>query len=220
MFISIKSLRSLGNKIFYFFLLVLIFGVSGYAFMFDVGGLSQSSNPIKANLALSFTITMYLHLWFGGLALAILPIQIFFAKRYLKVHRATGLVYAGAIIVSGLVGLILSQNAFGGISSTLALSTLSILWITTTLLAAYYGYKGRINLHKKWLFRSVALTLSAVTLRMLAPLHYYWFGLELGQQVLYWSCWLINICIAEWFIYSKLNKLCSDNDAAEQELAY
>ncbi len=93
------------------------------------------------------------------------------------------------------------------------------MWIITTVLAAYYGFNRQIGEHKRWLYRSVSLTLAAITLRMLAPIHYSWFGLELGQQVLYWSCWLINISIAEWAIYIKLNNPRINNDAKEQELA-
>ncbi|MTI29138.1 DUF2306 domain-containing protein [Fulvivirga kasyanovii] len=123
-----------------------------------------------------------------------------------KIHRAMGWLYVAVILLfAGPSGLIMSIYANGGMFSQAAFITLSVLWILFT----YKGFKtavmGDFSAHRKFMIRSYALTLSALTLRawkwaiVLAfrpqPMDVY--------MLVAWLGWVPNLLIAEWYIRSK-----------------
>lgn len=136
--------------------------------------------------------------------------QFFKFKRSFKlkqIHRYGGYLYIVAVMVFALPsGFILAIDALGGISTQLSFIILSILWGVSTALAFYFALKKRWILHRNWMIRSFALTLSALSLRTwklvlyelqpywdyLTPLHIY--------QLESWLGWVINLMIAEIII--------------------
>lgn len=124
-------------------------------------------------------------------------------------HRAMGIIYISVILLfSGPSGLIMSIYANGGWSSQLAFTLLSILWITFTFQGLNTAKKGDFEAHQKFIIRSYALTLSALTLRA-------WklgFAITLRPhpmdlyRVVAWLGWIPNLIIAEWYIRTQLRK--------------
>ncbi|WP_228098702.1 DUF2306 domain-containing protein [Pedobacter sp. MC2016-24] len=125
-------------------------------------------------------------------------------KSYPGFHRWFGRFYVAAILfVAGPAGLVMSIHANGGLTAQLAFSILSILWILFTYKAFYAAYTGNIRAHKIWMYRSYALTLSALSLRL-----WKWLFVVLFEprpmdvyQVVAWLGWLGNLLIAELLIY-------------------
>lgn len=100
--------------------------------------------------------------------------------------------------------MIMSFYANGGRIAQTSFVILTTLWILFTFLAFLSIRKGKIERHVKWMIRSYALTLSAVTLRFYA----YAFdamGLTLGPRETYWLLaylsWIPNLIIAQVLIY-------------------
>jgi hypothetical protein len=97
----------------------------------------------------------------------------------------------------------MSLWANGGRIAQLSFVLLSILWILYTFLAYHHVKKGSIDRHAKWMLRSYALTLSAVTLRFYAYL-FDVFNLDLGPKETYillaYIAWIPNLLIAEILI--------------------
>lgn len=124
-------------------------------------------------------------------------------QHFPKIHRSIGLGYVGVILLfSGPSGLIMSLYANGGIVSQGAFLILSVLWISVTYLGFYYARKRDFKNHRKFMIRSFALTLSALTLRA-------WkFGIVFAfrpppmdvYMIVAWLGWIPNILIAEWYI--------------------
>lgn len=85
-------------------------------------------------------------------------------------HRWTGRVYVVGCLVGGGAGLILAPGSHAGPIATAGFGSLAILWITFTLLGLRAAVRGRIDAHRRWMIRSWALTLAAVTLRFYLPL--------------------------------------------------
>lgn len=122
------------------------------------------------------------------------------------IHRTMGWMYI--IIVLGFSapsGLIMGIYANGGIFSQTAFVLLSILWIVFTF-KAYSAVRNRdFEGHQKFMIRSYALTLSALTLRawkyviVLAfrphPMDAY--------MLVAWLGWVPNLLLAEWYIRYK-----------------
>ena len=99
----------------------------------------------------------------------------------------------------------MSFYANGNLTAKISFVLLSVLWILFTALAFMYALKRDFVLHRNFMMRSYALTLSAVTLRGYAFLLPYFSHLEAKQEyaLLAWSSWTINLIIAEILIYFK-----------------
>lgn len=133
-----------------------------------------------------------------------------FSKRLLratpKTHRYMGWCYVIVILgLSGPSGLIMGIYANGGLISQIAFITLSLLWMFFTFMAFRAALRGEFDMHQKFMIRSFALTLSALTLRawkwviVLAfrpqPMDAY--------MLVAWLGWIPNLLIAEWYISRK-----------------
>ena len=125
-------------------------------------------------------------------------------KKYPKTHRNIGKLYVAVILfISGPSGLLMAFYANGGILGQIAFTTLSILWITFTYLAYHYIRKGNVFKHGKWMFRSFALSLSAVTLRLLMFLIGilpFYVDFEIVYVINGWLSWTLNLGITEILI--------------------
>lgn len=127
------------------------------------------------------------------------------------VHRWVGRLYAWSIlVVCGPAGMLMAWYANGGAVAKASFLTLSVLWWWTTWVAYRAIRAGNYRRHGAWMIRSYALTLSAVTLRMMQ------FGLavytdidpETAYRLVAWPSWVLNLLAAEivlrntrWFTY-------------------
>ena len=124
--------------------------------------------------------------------------------RYPQVHRVMGYIYLLIVTtVSGPAALIMGFYANGGPVARCSFVTLATLWIVFTAMAGYYAFRRRFALHGAFMFRSYALTLSALTLRSytyLIDLS----GLPITPRDTYiltaWLSWVPNLLLAEWLI--------------------
>lgn len=129
-----------------------------------------------------------------------------FSKRIrgkrLKLHRLLGKIYVVSVLLSSVAGLYVAVFANGGIVSQIGFSFLAIGWFYTTLNAYTTIKKKDVNSHRKWMIRSYALTLAAVTLRLWMPTLPSLLGIssEGAYVIIAWLCWVPNIIIAEIYI--------------------
>ena len=124
--------------------------------------------------------------------------------QYPLIHRCSGWLYVSIVLLfSGPSGFIMSLHANGGISSQLGFILLSILWMYFTAQAIYQIKKKNIQSHKKFMIRSFALALSAITLR---AWKYIIVGIFMPKpmdayRIVAWLGWVINLIIAEIIIF-------------------
>lgn len=129
--------------------------------------------------------------------------------RYPQFHRQSGWVYISVILAfAGPSGLIMGYHANGGWSSQLAFCTLAVLWLYFTGRALYHALKKQFILHQQFMYRSFALTLSAITLRAWKFLLVAWFHPKPMDvyRLVAWLGWVLNLLVAEWLIYHYLKK--------------
>lgn len=142
---------------------------------------------------------------------------LFQFNRYLihqkkKVHRVLGIIYIlFVLLISGPSALLMGLYANGGYLAQFSFVLLSSIWIVSTGYAYVLARKHSYIKHSKWMLRSYALTLSAVTLRLYAYCFDY-FNVSLGPKETYillsYLSWIPNLIIAELIIRSKfLNNL-------------
>ncbi|BCE00247.1 DUF2306 domain-containing protein [Marinicellulosiphila megalodicopiae] len=165
--------------------------------------------PIHSGfLERSFTLFLF-HVIAAGIALIIGPIQFILARHFprhpsLKTwHSNLGRIYLMAVIIGTIGGTYLSFYAQGGLISTIGLLTLNALWISSTLIAVWHILNANVIAHKKWMTRSFALTFAAVTLRLEMPLLGIFFEQVTVSQIVYWSCWSINLLVVELWMRLK-----------------
>ncbi len=120
-----------------------------------------------------------------------------------KLHRLLGYVYVGNILfITGPASFIMSLYANGGKISIIAFTLLATLWMFFTAKALFFAKQKNFKMHKIYMIRSFALTLSAITLRAwkfiitntleLPPMDVY--------QIVAWLGWAVNLIVAEWYI--------------------
>ena len=166
-------------------------------------GLVGSKDPIIASNII-WKIAFYTHIYFGGVSLLVGWSQ--FSKKIrgkrLQQHRALGKIYLVAVLFSSISGFYVALYANGGIVSQLGFSFLAVAWFYTTLNAYTAIRKKNIESHRKWMIRSYALTLAAVTLRLWMPVLPNILGISFEESyvIISWLCWVPNIIIAEIYI--------------------
>ena len=131
-----------------------------------------------------------------------------FRTRYPQIHRLSGWLYIITILAFALPsGFILALSAAGGKATQISFILLSVLWGCSTVFALRAALKKQWLLHRDWMIRSFALSLSALSLRSwkmvlyelqpyldwLTPVHIY--------QLESWLGWVVNLLIAELIIF-------------------
>ncbi len=125
----------------------------------------------------------------------------FFTKAW---HRRAGMIYILTVLfITAPTGFLMGLHANGGLASKASFVLLSSLWFITTLLALVTAKKQRFVDHGEWMLYSYALTLSAITFRLIA-LGFDVFDIHVPPREVYvttaWLSWVPNLVIAHLLI--------------------
>jgi uncharacterized membrane protein len=144
-------------------------------------------------------------------AIAVLPAGLtqfsrYIRKHYRNVHRGAGYVYVVAVVLlAGPSGFVIGIYANGGLSSQIAFCLLAALWVYFTIKAVQTIRSKKVGEHRRWMIRSFALALSAITLR--AWKYAIVAALEPRPMDVYvvvaWLGWVLNLVVAEYIIYRR-----------------
>lgn len=121
-------------------------------------------------------------------------------------HTNMGKVYILLILLlAAPSGLYMGFFANGGTLSKISFVILGFLWWFSTFKAYQLARQKRFKEHKQWMWRSFALTLSAITLRMWKVIIVYLFHPNPMDvyQIIAWLGWIPNILIIEYLITKK-----------------
>ena len=198
--------------IFYRYCLLLLFSF----FFVLMAQISLQYFPVRLDAAFLQTKQEYIHItpWriaffihvftsMFALAAGFTQFSGFVLRQYKTIHRIVGKCYVADILfITGPASFIMALLANGGISSRIAFTCLSLLWMYCTAKAWQTAKAKQFTLHRNWMYRSYALTLSAVTLRgwkwllialfHLRPLDTY--------KLVAWMGFVPNLLVAEWII--------------------
>ncbi|HVU57486.1 MAG TPA: DUF2306 domain-containing protein [Puia sp.] len=127
-------------------------------------------------------------------------------RRYPRVHRRMGWVYLVTVVfVSGPAAFMMAWHANGGLPARTSFTLLSLLWVLFTFYAGWKVVKKDFAAHGAFMFRSYALTLSAITLRLYTYISAF-LPLAASPREIYittaWLSWAPNLIIAEMLIRS------------------
>jgi hypothetical protein len=194
-----------GSWTFWVVMTLLSLGVGGYAIFLTVTGFEMVGTEIKANSFFS-PLGLQTHIVASSLAIITGPFQFLPAlRRHMPaVHRWMGRFYIAACLVGGVAGGSIALFTAAGPVAGIGFLGLAIAWVVSTVMAFRYALKRDFAAHERWMIRSFALTLAAVTLRLYLP-PVFIFGWEFfpAYRIIAWACWVPNLLIAELFIASK-----------------
>jgi hypothetical protein len=109
--------------------------------------------------------------------------------------------YGLSILVGGISGFWLAVTTTSGTAATWGFGLLAIVWIGATAYGIASAIRGDIGAHQRWMIRSAALTMAAVTLRMYLGIGVVaGFPYEYIVGLLAWICWVPNLAVAEIII--------------------
>ena len=139
----------------------------------------------------------------GGAVTALVLGSLQFAPglRRVGAHRWIGRTYVLGCLVGGAAGLVLATGSSAGPIASAGFGSLAVVWIAVNLLGWRAALDRRFEDHRRWMIRSWALTLAAVTLRLYLPL----VGV-LDLPFLPWYraiaflCWVPNLIVAELYL--------------------
>ena len=164
--------------------------------------------PEQLQVYLRLELALGVHVLCGMIALLIGPFQFVrrLRRRFVRVHRAFGVVYIGSATGLGLTGLILAPTAYTGRVASVGFTVLALATLFTTWTALRMVLAHRYGEHRRWMIRSFALVLAGVMLRVWVPVYMGFNGLglvdfsfETAYASIAWLCWVPNLLIALWF---------------------
>ncbi|NML72439.1 DUF2306 domain-containing protein [Chryseobacterium sp. RP-3-3] len=121
-------------------------------------------------------------------------------------HRNMGKIYIFLILIlAAPSGIYMGYFANGGFLSKISFIILGSLWWFTTYKAYQSARQKKFREHKQWMWRSFALTLSALTLRIWKVIIVYLFHPNPMDvyQIIAWLGWIPNILLIEYLITKK-----------------
>lgn len=126
-------------------------------------------------------------------------------RRHPRVHRRMGWLYLVTVVfVSGPSAFLMAWHANGGLPARASFTLLSSLWEWFTFYAGWKVIVKRdLPAHGAFMFRSYALTLSAITLRLYTYISAF-LPLAASPREIYvttaWLSWVPNLIIIEMLI--------------------
>ncbi|MFN0015094.1 MAG: DUF2306 domain-containing protein [Saprospiraceae bacterium] len=154
---------------------------------------------------LHYQAAFYLHIFPALLVLTAGLTQFsgYILRHAPTLHRWVGRAYVLSIlVVCGPAGMLMAWYANGGLVAQSSFLVLSGLWWWCTWVAWRAIRSGDVRRHGAWMLRSYALTLSAITLRIMQ------FGLAMytdidpedAYRLVAWPSWVMNFVLVEVFI--------------------
>lgn len=209
--LSLKNIINTTSIILLCFFIFLMIRLSApyFTFRYDVDFLLTKQKIIHIK---HWRYAFYIHVFLSSITLiaGLFQFSNYILKRYKKFHRTMGYLYVITILgFAGPSGLILSFYANGTIWAKTSFVVLSLLWLVFTAIALLKAKQSKFKEHKKWMIRSFALTLSAITLRLLAFVLPKFFHLNAFDEytLIAWLSWTVNLVIAESLIFIKRKRI-------------
>lgn len=189
----------------YFFWLMLKLTAEYFSIQPDVSFLMIKQTEVTEHK--EYLYFFYTHVFTSIFVLAAGFISILRMNFGIKnLHQISGKVYVFLILLfAAPSGFYMAFHANGGYFAKASFILLAILWFISTAKAFKYAKSLHFDLHKQWMWRSFALTLSAITLRMWKVIIVQFYDLPPMDlyNIIAWLGWIPNILIIEYLIFKK-----------------
>ncbi len=178
---------------------VLSVGVAVASYRYLIPGAPGAPPTILAN-RFTHLGALTLHAAFAATALLVGPFQFRSRLRARRpsLHRRLGTLYVVCCVVAGLAGLVLALGSTAGPIASAGFGLLAVFWLFTTADAWRLARARDFVRHQRWMVRSFALCLAAVTLRLyLAIVGVAGLPFMASYVAISFLCWVPNLIVAE-----------------------
>ena len=181
---------------------VLAIGVGVVSYRYLIPGAPGGAPGPLANRFTHLGV-LSVHASLAATALILGPFQFLTSLRqnHPRWHRRIGTAYVICCLGGGTAGLVLSLGTKAGPVAGWGFGLLAASWLAATVTAWRLARRGDFERHPRWMLRSFALTLAAVTLRLYLPvaavLHVDFFA---AYRAIAWLCWIPNLALAELYL--------------------
>jgi uncharacterized membrane protein len=177
------------------FVLAAAIALLSYRYLLGIG-------PVPPIIAVNRfrTVWLIVHVGFASTALltGIMQFHGRLRQRRPGLHRRMGRIYVSSCLIGAATGFVLAWGSSAGPIASVGFSSLAVLWFYATWLGWQRARTGRFASHRRWIIRSWALTLAAVTLRIYLPLSEIADLPELpAYRAIAFLCWIPNLFLAE-----------------------
>ncbi|MFT5802242.1 MAG: putative membrane protein [Nonlabens sp.] len=152
-----------------------------------------------------YRISFYAHI-FSSLVILVSGSFLFvdaLLKNWPSAHRTLGKLYVALLLlVAAPSGFVMAFYANGGWMAKTSFLILTPLWWWFTYKGLQTARSGQFKAHRKWMMRSYALTLSAISLRLFQFIlgYYFYINPKLQYILVSWTSWIFNLVAVELLI--------------------
>ncbi len=191
-----------GRRIGWGTMTVLALLVGGYALFLVVTGFRFVPADVAGN-HFPTALGLRTHITASAFALITGPFQFLrpLRRRFPVAHHVIGGVYITACLVGGLAAAAIALFSTAGLVAGAGFLALALCWLGCTITALVAVKRRDFRTHQRWMIRSFALTLAAVTLRIYLPAALIG-GLSYATAypVIAWLCWVPNLVVAQLIV--------------------
>lgn len=192
------------KKAMFYLAYALILIVALYALTYFIPNRPSPFLEHKPLQNIIWRIAFWTHVGLGAVALALGPFQLSVKRRQrnLSLHRQLGKVYVVSILLASVGAFYAAFFSDTGWIAGLGFAMLAVVWFYTTLRAYQTIRRKQVNQHRAWMYRSYAVTLAAVTLRIILPVELALMNLpfSIAYPIVAWLCWVPNLIVVEWWL--------------------
>lgn len=174
--------------------------VAAYAFAFLTYRPIDPDDPFMVKFAIG-GLAVPTHFFGAGLALLLVPLQASarVRQRWPMLHRIGGGLSVGGILAAAIGGLVMATQAHRGWTTGVPFALLALSWLAVTVLGVRQALRRDFAGHRRWMLRCMALTSSAITLRIMlfagtGPLQLPFDPVYIAAA---WVGWPLNLAICE-----------------------
>jgi uncharacterized membrane protein len=138
----------------------------------------------------------------GACALLLGPMQFSdrLRQRFTKLHRVVGRFYIAGVFIAAPLGFYIQyfQERSGGARSfSVAAGVDALLWMTTTGIAFAFILKGKVQQHRQWMTRSLAVAFVFLEVRVILGVTG-WENLGVNAtETVVWACLAFSLLFAD-----------------------
>jgi hypothetical protein len=123
---------------------------------------------------------------------------------YPKVHRISGRIYLGSVLIAASAGIVLAATSALGLAYGVGLFALSVAWLVTSGMAFLSIRRRNFVQHTQWMVRSYVVTSAFVIFRLGDNvMEYLGVGMSDRFAIMAWACWALPLLITEVVIQGR-----------------